>query len=242
MEITPDDILYFEVGAINISATLVFTWIIIAFIVISAVMITRKLKIKGKVSRIQMFLETIIDIMRKQLKDIMQQRPDKYLTFIGSLYLFIAVANFFSFVPGYHAPTGSLQTTSVLAGFVFIAVPVFGIMDQGIFKYLKHYIEPSPIMLPFNVIGEFSRTLALSVRLFGNVMSGSLIVGILLSVAPLFFPVIMEALELLIGQIQAYIFAVLSAVYIGSATQAHEEKIENKEKKNSKNKKEDNNE
>lgn len=242
MEITPDNIIYFGEGAIKISATLVFTWIIMAFIVISAVLITRKLKMKGKVSKIQMFLETIIDIMRKQLQDIMQQRPDKYLTFIGTLYLFIAVANFFSFVPGYHAPTGSLQTTSVLAGFVFLAVPIYGIMDQGLVKYLKHYIEPSPIMLPFNVIGEFSRTLALSVRLFGNVMSGSLIIGILLSIAPLFFPVIMEALELLIGQIQAYIFAVLSAVYIGSATQAHEEKIENREKNISKKIEEDKNE
>ncbi len=237
MEITPDSIIYFNLGNFEISATLVFTWIIMALIVVGSYLITRKLSIKENISKLQIFLESLMEFMSKQISDIMQQKPDKYLPFIGSLYIFIAVSNFFSFVPGYHAPTGSLQTTSVLAGFVFLAVPIYGILDQGLIKYLKHYVKPSPIMLPFNVIGELSRTLALSVRLFGNVMSGSLIIGIILSITPLFFPIIMDALELLIGQIQAYIFAVLSAVYIGSATRAQKEKID--KNNNSKNKKED---
>jgi F-type H+-transporting ATPase subunit a len=102
-----------------------------------------------------------------------------------------------------------------------VAVPLYGIWKQGVLGYLKQYIRPSPFMLPFNVIGELSRTLALAVRLFGNVMSGTLIVAILLGIAPLVFPVVMQALGLLTGVIQAYIFAILATVYIAAATRTH---------------------
>jgi F-type H+-transporting ATPase subunit a len=127
-------------------------------------------------------------------------------------------------VPGYHPPTGSLSTTTALAACVFFAVPFYGIAQKGLVGYFKHYLQPSVFMAPFHIMGELSRTLALAVRLFGNVMSGSLVVGILLSIVPLFVPVIMQVLELLIGQIQAYIFAVLTSVYIASALQVHHQK------------------
>jgi F-type H+-transporting ATPase subunit a len=183
-----------------------------------------------KISRLQNFLETIISYIRSQIKEITGQDPAPYIPFLGTLLLFISLANFLSIVPFYETPTGSLSTTTALALCVFFAVPIYGIMSQGILGYLKHYIKPTPLMLPFQIIGEVSRTLALAVRLFGNMMSGTLIVGILLSVTPLFIPIIMHALGLLIGQIQAYIFAVLATIYIASAARAKIAKNQDQDK------------
>jgi F-type H+-transporting ATPase subunit a len=143
------------------------------------------------------------------------------LPFIGTLFLFIAVANLLTIIPGYIPPTGSLSTTAALALCVFVAVPCYGIAKRGVAGYLKNYVQPTVFMLPFNIIGEFSRTLALAVRLFGNVMSSVKVAAILLAITPLFFPVLMQALGLLTGLIHAYIFALLAMVYIASATQAH---------------------
>jgi F-type H+-transporting ATPase subunit a len=131
-----------------------------------------------------------------------------------------------SIIPEYHPPTDSLSTTAALALCVLVAVPLFGVSQQGLRTYLKHYFQPTVFMLPFHLMSELSRTLALAVRLFGNVMSGAMLGAILLAVVPLFFPVVMELLELLIGQIQAFIFAVLATVYIASAMQAHAEKTQ----------------
>jgi F-type H+-transporting ATPase subunit a len=151
------------------------------------------------------------------------QGGDTYLPFIGTLFLFIALSNLLEIVPGWHAPTGSLSTTSALAICVGVAVPVFGILRQGLAGYFRHYLKPSFIMLPFHLISETSRNLALAIRLFGNIMSGSIMVAILLAIAPLFFPLLMHALGLMIGLIQAYIFAVLAMVYIAAAVQSHRE-------------------
>jgi F-type H+-transporting ATPase subunit a len=169
--------------------------------------------------------------IRDQIQQIADQNPSRYLPFIGTLFLFISLSNLLSVVPGYEAPTGSLSTTLALAVCVFIAVPIYGIAQRGVLGYLKHYVQPSPILLPFHVISEVSRTFALAVRLFGNVMSGAIIVGILVSIVPLFLPVVLQAFELLIGQIQAYIFAILAMVYIASAarTQQEGQERENKE-------------
>jgi F-type H+-transporting ATPase subunit a len=144
--------------------------------------------------------------------------PRNYLVFLGTLFLFIGTASLFTIIPGYQAPTGSLSTTIALALIVLIAVPYFGVTEQGIFNYLKTYMKPTFIMLPFNIISELSRTVALAVRLFGNMMSGAMIISILLTVSPFIFPVIMTVLGLLTGMVQAYIFSILAAVYIAAAT------------------------
>jgi F-type H+-transporting ATPase subunit a len=128
------------------------------------------------------------------------------------------MANLFTVVPCYETPTGSLSTTTALALCVFVAVPVFGIGQLGWRSYLKSYLQPTMIMLPFNIISELSRTLALAVRLFGNMMSGTMILGILLTITPFIFPVAMSALGLLTGMVQAYIFSILATVYIAAAT------------------------
>jgi F-type H+-transporting ATPase subunit a len=165
--------------------------------------------------------------MGSQIRDISQMAPDHYIPFSGTLFLFISIANLLDIVPGYRTPTSSLSTTAALAICVFFAVPIYGIGQAGIFGYLKHYAKPTVLMLPFHIIGEFSRTIALAVRLFGNMMSETMLIAILLSIAPLFLPVLLELLGLLIGQVQAYIFAVLATVYIVSASSNEEDTVKN---------------
>jgi F-type H+-transporting ATPase subunit a len=148
--------------------------------------------------------------------------PAKYLAFLGTLFLFLATATLATVLPGYEPPTGSLSTTVALALSVFLAVPIFGITERGLLGYLKEYLEPVPIMLPFHLIAEVFRTVALAVRLFGNMMSGVMIVAILLTVTPFVFPLLMIGLGLLTGMVQAYIFSILAAVYIAAATQGHQ--------------------
>lgn len=221
MKISPDQILYWEWGVVRINATIVFTWLVMAVTTAGSWLVTRKLTRAGPMSRWQNALEVIVDGIRRQIREVTHEDPDEHTAFIGTLFLFILVCNVLAIVPGYHAPTGSLSTTAALSLLVFVAVPVYGIGRQGLRGYLRQYVEPTWLMLPFNVLGELSRTLALAVRLYGNMMSGAVIVAILLLIAPLFFPVVMQLLGLLTGVIQAYIFAVLAMVYIASATAVH---------------------
>ena len=224
MEISPDAIVFWRWGAVNLNATILFTWLVMALMVAGSRLITRRLTGDTRLTYRQNLLEALVTGIEEQIREVGRQEPRQFLPFIGALFLFIALSNILSIVPGYLPPTGSLSTTTALAISVFIVVPVYGIAGQGLKGYLKHYVEPSFFMLPFNVMGELSRTIALAVRLFGNVMSGTMIAAILLSIAPLFFPVLMQLLGLLVGLIQAYIFAVLAMVYIASAARAYREK------------------
>jgi F-type H+-transporting ATPase subunit a len=219
MEISPDNIIYWAYGPIKLNATILFTWLIMILLVGISWLVTRNLSSSERLSSGQNMLEVLVQALYNQIEEIGQQRPERYLPFIGTLFIFIASANLLTIVPGYQPPTGSLSTTAALATCVFVAVPLFGIAQLGLRTYLKQYTQPTPVMLPFNIIGELSRTLALAVRLFGNVMSGAMIVAVLISIVPLFFPIIMQVLGLVTGLIQAYIFAVLAMVYIASATQ-----------------------
>jgi F-type H+-transporting ATPase subunit a len=224
MELTPDTIILWQWGPIHINATIVYTWGVMLILVFISWLATRNISVEPDISRWQNLLETLVGYMRTQIREITHQNPDKFLPFLGTLFLFISISNLLSIVPGYQSPAGSLTTTTALALAVFFAVPIFGIAQKGLLGYLKLYIKPSVFMLPFHIIGEFSRTLALAVRLFGNIMSGAMIVAILLTIVPFFLPIVMELLGLLIGQIQAYIFAILAAVYIASATRTQKEK------------------
>lgn len=218
MEISPDNIVFLQWGAITLNATIVFTWVVMTFLVVVSWLVTRNLSVNPKISRWQSLLEIIVEGIANQIREVSQQEAKQYIGFIGTLFLFIAVSNTLTIIPGYQPPTGSLSTTTALALCVFVAVPLFGIMKCGVIGYLRNYIQPTPFMLPFNIIGEFSRILALAVRLFGNIMSGTMLVAILLSLVPLFFPIVMQALGLVFGLIQAYVFAMLAMVYIASAT------------------------
>ncbi|ANV85963.1 F0F1 ATP synthase subunit A (plasmid) [Picosynechococcus sp. PCC 7003] len=224
MQITPDSIIFYQYQFVVINATLVYTWLTMALLVGGAAWVTKKLVVRPKLPPWQNFLEIVVDGIYQHIAEVTQQEPEPYLAFVGTLFLFILTANLLTVVPGYHAPTGSLSTTTALAIAVFVAVPIYGIRQRGILGYLKGYLQPTPIMLPFQIIGEFSRTLALAVRLFGNIMSGNLLAAILLALVPLFVPVAMNLLGLVFGVIQAYVFAILALVYIASAATVQEKK------------------
>jgi F-type H+-transporting ATPase subunit a len=221
MRISPDTLVFFRWGPIVINATILFTWVVMALMVLGSRLVTRKLTSEIRFSRWQNLMEVLVTGMREQIRQISGQDPGQYLPFVGTLFLFIALCNVLSIVPGYEPPTGSLSTTAALAACVFVAVPFYGIAYRGR-AYFVQYVKPSVFMLPFNIMGELSRTLALAIRLFGNIMSGTMIVGILFAITPLIFPIIMQALGLLTGLIQAYIFAILAMVYIAAATRAHQ--------------------
>lgn len=223
MEITPDQAIYWQWGFVKVNATLVGTWIVMVLLVAGAWLLSRTITTDGSLTRGQNLLEAVVALLLDQIRDVSGQRPEPVLPFVGTLFLFIFTANLLSIVPGFTPPTSSLSTTAALALAVFVAVPVFGIRRHGLRGYLAHYAQPSLFVLPFTVMGELTRTLALALRLFGNMMSGTVAAALLLILAPLFFPAIMQGFGLLIGTVQAYIFAVLATVYIASATRAHEQ-------------------
>lgn len=218
MTLSPDSIVLWQWGPLKINATIAWTWVVMLLLTGSAWFITRRVSSGTALARWQNLLEVLVIGMRDQIREVSRQEPGPYLPFVGTLFLFVASANLLAIVPGYLPPTGSLSTATALALCVFVAVPVYGIAQQGLGSYLGRYVRPSILMLPFNIIGELSRTFALAVRLYGNMMSGTVIVAILLGFMPFFFPVLMRLLGLLTGMIQAYIFAVLAMVYIASAT------------------------
>ena len=218
MRLSPDEMIFWQYGFLKLNATIVFTWGLMLALAAGSQLITRRLSMDLQRSRWQNLLEIVVTAIETQIEEVGLRHPKKYLGFLGTLFLFVASASLCTVIPGYEPPTGSLSTTVALALCVFVAVPFFGIEDQGMGDYLKSYVEPTFIMLPFNIISEISRTLALAVRLFGNMMSGAMIIGILLTITPFLFPIVMTALGLLTGMVQAYIFSILAAVYIAAAT------------------------
>ena len=217
MRLSPDERIFWQSGFLKLNATIAFTWGLILVLVVGSILITRKLSTETKRSRWQNLLEIIVSGIEQQIQEVGLGQPRKYLGFLGTLFLFVAAASLCTMIPGYEPPTGSLSTTAALALCVFVAVPFFGIAEQGMGDYFKSYVEPTFIMLPFNIISEVSRTLALAVRLFGNMMSGAMIIGILLTITPFLFPIVMTVLGLLTGMVQAYIFFILATVYIAAA-------------------------
>jgi F-type H+-transporting ATPase subunit a len=221
MQISPDQVVLWVWGPFRLTATIAYTWVVMVVLVLGAHLATRSVSATMRPGRWQSLLEVLVSGMRDQIQQVSQHAPGPYLPFVGTLFLFIATSNALAVVPGFRPPTGSLSTTTALALCVLVAVPLYGIAERGLGGYLKSYVRPTVFMLPFNIIGEMSRTVALAVRLYGNVMSGTVIGAILLSIVPFLFPIVMQVLGLLTGLIQAYIFAVLAMVYIASATRTH---------------------
>lgn len=216
-QISPDQIILWRQGGIVINATLAYTWLVMALLAGGAALLTRNLAHQGPISRRQLMLESIVSALRQGVSDLGGKRAAICLPFVSTLFLFIFTANALAIVPGYVPPTASLTTTAALALSVFVAVPLYGIRRRGLLAYLKTYAHPNVFFFPLHLISEMARTIALAVRLFGNIMSHEKIIGILLAVVPLFFPAVMQVLGLVIGAIQAYIFAVLATVYIAAA-------------------------
>jgi F-type H+-transporting ATPase subunit a len=221
LNLTPDTHIMLQLGPVGLNATIVWTWAVMALLTLISWRVTRNLSADVTMSRWQNTLESIVSYSSKSIAAVTGQDPKPYLPFVSTLFLFIATSNLLVPVPVYEPPTGSLSTTAALAVCVLFAVPIYAIRAEGVGAYLKHFIEPVPFILPLRIIEEFTRTLSLAVRLFGNVMSGSVIAAILLTIVPFFFPVLLHLLGMLTGVIQAYIFAMLALVYIASGQERH---------------------
>ncbi|ACB96348.1 F0F1 ATP synthase subunit A [Beijerinckia indica] len=205
----------FHLGPVPITAPVLVTWAIMLILGIGARLVTRHLSIPP--SRSQAALETVTGAIDSQIKDTMQVDPAPYRALIGTIVLYVLTANWSSLVPGVEPPTAHLETDAALALIVFCATIVYGVRAQGLAGYLKTFADPSWVMIPLNVVEQITRTFSLIIRLFGNIMSGVFIIGIILSLAGLLVPIPLMALDLLTGAIQAYIFAILACVFIGAA-------------------------
>lgn len=204
----------FSIGPVPISETVVVTWVLMAALALACFLASRSLTLTP--SRTQSVLELIVEAVAGQIRETIRVSPWPYVPMIGTLFLFILVANWSSMIPGVEPPTAHIETDVALGLIVFMAIIYFGIRARGLRGYLKTFAEPSIVMIPLNVVETFTRTFSMIVRLFGNIMSAVFIIGIILSLAGLLVPIPLMALDLLVGAIQAYIFAVLAIVFIGS--------------------------
>jgi F-type H+-transporting ATPase subunit a len=205
----------FKLGPVPITDMVIVTWVIMALLFAFALIVTRRLSLTATKS--QTTLEILVGTVDAQIRDTMQVEPGPYRALIGTIFLFVLFANWSSLVPGVEPPTAHLETDTALALIVFCATISYGIRARGLGGYLSTFAEPSWIMIPLNLVEQITRTFSLIVRLFGNIMSGVFVIGIVLSLAGLLVPIPFMALDLLTGTIQAYIFTVLAMVFIGAA-------------------------
>ena len=208
----------FSIGPVAVTTPVVATWGIMLLLAGGSWLVTRRLSLHP--SGLQAALELLVETIAGQVRNTMSAEPAPYLPLIGTLFLFIFTANWSSLVPGVEPPTAHLETDAALALIVFLATMWFGIRSRGMRGFMATFAEPSVIMIPLNLIETVTRTFSLVVRLFGNVMSGVFVIGIVLSLVGLLVPIPLMALELLTGAVQAYIFSVLAMVFIGSVIKA----------------------
>jgi len=209
----------FHLGPVPVSGPVVVSWAILAALALLSWLATRRLSLVP--GRTQTVLEIFVTATDAQIRDTMQRDPAPFRALIGTIFLFVLAANWSSVLPGVEPPTAHLETDAALALVVLAATVVYGIALRGFRGYLGTFAEPSWVMIPLNIVEQITRTFALIVRLFGNVMSGVFLIGVLLSLAGLFVPIPLMALDLLTGAVQAYIFAVLATVFIGAAVGEH---------------------
>jgi F-type H+-transporting ATPase subunit a len=205
----------FSLGPVPITMPVITTWGIMACLAGGSWLLTRRLALRPGTA--QVVLEMVVEAIGAQIRETLRVAPDKFMPLIGTLLLFILTANWSSLVPGIEPPTAHLETDAALALIVFVAMLWFGIGARGLGGYLRGFAEPSIFMAPLNLIETMTRTFSLLVRLFGNVMGGVFVIGIVLSLAGLLVPIPLMALELLTGAVQAYIFSALAIVFIGGA-------------------------
>lgn len=207
-------------GPIAISGSIITSWGLMAFLALASWLSVRKLR--QNPGNYQVALEGVVSAMEDAIESVLPGKCDLVFPFIATLWIFILLANVTGIIPGLHSPTSDLSVTSSLAILVFLSVHWFGIKAEGLKAYLKHYVSPSPILLPFHLISEVSRTLALAVRLFGNVMSLEIGYALVLLVAGFLVPIPLLMLHLVEAVIQAYLFGMLALIYIAGGIQAQE--------------------
>jgi len=211
-------IVVFHLGPVAITRPVVTTWVIMLALTVVCRLVTRRLA--PHPDRRQIVLELLVTGIAQQIEDVIGKDARPYLPLLGTLFIFLVTANLSGVLPGIEAPTSKLETPAALALIVFFSVHYFGVRARGLAGYLASFAEPKLIMLPLNIISEVTRTFSLMVRLFGNVMSGAFVIALVVALAGLFVPIPLMVLEILVGVVQAYIFTVLAAVFIGAAVGA----------------------
>ena len=217
----------FSIGPVVIKNTVIITWFVMAFIIIASYLITRRLSIKPGV--FQEIFEAIIESAEKTIKDTLPVSPWTVIPFITTLWIFIGASNLIGLIPGFMTPTSDINTTVAFAIISYSMMHVFGLKTMGLKNYLKHYTEPSWILLPIHFLAELTRTIALAIRLFGNMLSGDMIAIILLGIAGFLVPIPFSLLHIVIGIIQAYIFGILTLVFIAGGIRVEQNKNSSKE-------------
>ncbi len=210
----------FELGPVQLTSTVITTWVVMAIIVCIVWLVTRSLQMRP--NRLQSLVEAIVSIIEDSIRDVAPRHVQQIMPFIGTLWVFLVFANLIGLIPGLHSPTRDLSATAAMALLVFLSVHWFGIRIQGLKNYLLHYLKPSPILLPFNLISEVTRTIALAVRLFGNMMSMEMIAMLMLLVAGFLVPVPILMLHIIEALVQAYIFGMLALIYVASSLQSQQ--------------------
>ena len=208
----------FHIGPVPVVAAVAVTWAIMALLALGAILLSRRLRTEAPALP-QVLAELVVETVDGQIRDTTGAAPGPYRAFIGTLFLYILAANWSSLVPGVEPPTATMETDMALALLVFLSVIFYGIRGAGLGGYLKSFATPNPVMIPLNIVENVTRTFSMFVRLFGNVMSGVFVIGIVLSLAGLLVPVPLMALDLLTGAVQAYIFATLALVFIAAAVE-----------------------
>ena len=226
MEVIDHSIVFHLFGILPIRDTVLYTWITMG-IIIGFVLLLKVLK----PNLLEYILEMVISVLDDAM-DVDNLHP--YIPLLGSLMIFTLFANLISVIPGMKSPTADINTTIGLALIVVLSVHIYGMMKKGVWKYLKEFASPI-FMLPVELIGQFSRTLSLSMRLFGNILSGDLIVAIVFSIVPYLLPIALTAITMVSGVLQAFVLTTLAALFISSAVEINEEdqkiKAENAEKR-----------
>ncbi|MGE0333959.1 MAG: F0F1 ATP synthase subunit A [Gammaproteobacteria bacterium] len=205
----------FHLGPVAITRPVVTTWAIMLVLALISWLVTRRLN--ARPDRRQAVLEIVVTGILRQIEDVIRKDARPLLPLLGTLFIFLVVANLSGVLPGTQAPTAKIETPAALALIVFVSVHYFGVRAQGLLGYLASFAKPKLIMLPLNLLSEVTRTFSLMVRLFGNVMSGEFVIALVVALAGLFVPIPLMALEILLGLVQAYIFTVLATVFIGAA-------------------------
>ena len=213
-----DTIPILKIGDIVIGGTVFYSWLVMGVLTLISWLATRNLKTTLRVSALQTAMESVVRAIRTQIIEVSGDNPARYIPIMGTFFLFIGMSNLMTVIPWFRAPTASLSTTAAFALCVFCAMPIYGVQNAGIKGYLKKYIEPTPVMLPLNILSDFSSTFSLAFRLYGNMLSGAILASVLMMLVPFVIPLPMQILGLVTGIIQAYIFALLAIVYVSSVS------------------------
>jgi F-type H+-transporting ATPase subunit a len=210
----------FNVGPVEITTTVVTTWVIMVLIWLFAWLVSRNLRIEP--GPLQTVIEGIVTTIENAISAVAPQHTQNIMPFIGSLWIYLVIANLSGLIPGAHSPTRDLSATAALAFLVFLSTHWFGIRIQGVNNYLRHYLKPSPVLLPFHIISEITRTIALAVRLFGNIMSLEMAALLILLVAGFLAPVPILMLHIVEALVQAHIFGMLALIYVAGSIQSQQ--------------------